>query len=195
LELRTGERANIKRAQKLLDVGRTSQAVMLLQQMVADYPHSATCWLMLGRALVHQQDWPAAEQALKKALERAPENPEIHVQMGVALYCQWNPRAAVHFRKAIEIQPDCAAAYYNLALWLVRIHDDAGAIAAFRRAIQIQPDLSDAYLGLGSQLARQGHVAEAVGHLQRARELKPADPRGQQLLMQVVGEVAIPIFP
>jgi tetratricopeptide (TPR) repeat protein len=195
LELRTGERANIKRAQQLLDVGRTAQAVTLLQQMVMDYPNSATCWLMLGRALVRQQDWPAALQALKKALELAPDNPEIHVQMGVALYCQWDPRAAVHFRKAIEIQPDCAAAYYNLALWLVRIHDHAGAIDAFRRAIQIQPNLSDAYLGLGSQLARQGRIAEGVRHLQRAMELKPADPRGPQLLMQVVREMGIPIFP
>ena len=69
---------------------------------------------ILGRALVHQQDWPAAERALKKALELAPDNPEIHVQMGVAFYGQWNPRAAVHFRKAIQIQPDCAPAYYNL---------------------------------------------------------------------------------
>jgi superkiller protein 3 len=195
LELRTGERANIKRAQKLLDLGRTPQAITLLQQMVTNYPNSATCWLMLGRALVHQQDWPAAEQALKKALELAPDNPEIHVQMGVALYYQWNPRASFHFHKAIEIQPDCAAAYYNLALWLVRIHDGAGATEAFRRAIRIQPNLSDAYLGLGSQLARQGRIAAAVVHLQHAIELNPADPRGRQLLLDAVRPVAIPIFP
>jgi tetratricopeptide (TPR) repeat protein len=195
LELRTGERAKVKRAQQLLDGGRTSQAVTLLQQVVRDYPNSTTCWLMLGRALVHQQDWLAAEQALTRAFELAPDNPEIHVQMGVALYCQWNPRAAVHFRKAIELQPDCATAYYNLGLWLVRIHDDAAASEAFRQAIRIQPNLSEAYLGLGMQLARKGRVAEAVFHLQRAMELKPADPRGRQLLMQVRGNAAIPMFP
>jgi tetratricopeptide (TPR) repeat protein len=195
LDLRTGERANIKRAQKLLDLGRVPQAVTLLQQMVSDYPDSATCWLMLGRALVHQQNWPAAEQALNKALELAPDNPEIHVQMGVALYYQWNPRAADHFRKAIQIQPDCAPAYYNLGLWLVRIHDRAGAIDAFRRAIRTQPNLTDAYLGLGSQLALQGHIAEAVQHLQRAVELNPADPRARQLLRQALQQVAVPILP
>jgi tetratricopeptide (TPR) repeat protein len=195
VELRTGERANIKRAQKLLDLGRISQAVTLLRRMADDYPDSATSWLMLGRALVHEQNWVAAEQALNRALQLAPDNPEIHVQMGVALYCQWNPRATAHFRKAIELQPNCAPAYYNLGLWLLRIHDTVGAMDAFRQAIRIQPNLTDAYLGLGSQLALQGQVAEAVRHLQYAVQLNPADRRARQLLKHALEQVAVPTFP
>lgn len=193
--LRTGERTNIQRAQRLLDLGRGAQAATLLQQMVDTYPQSATCWLMLGRALVHQQNWPTAEQALKKGLELAPNNPELHVQMGVALYFQWEPRAAVHFRKAIEIQPDCAPAYYNLGLWLARIHDTAGARQAFRRAIRIQPNFLDAYLGLGAELTSQGHIPEAVQQLRHAVELNRTDPRSLQLLRQALEQVAIPALP
>jgi superkiller protein 3 len=195
VELRTGERANIKRAQKLLELGRVSQAVTLLRRLVDDYPDSATSWLMLGRALVHQQNWAPAEQALNRALRVAPNNPEIHVQMGVALYYQWNPRATAHFRKAIELQPDCAPAYYNLGLWLLRIHDAAGAMEAFRQAIRIQPNLTEAYLGLGSQLALQGQLAEALRHLQHAVQLNPADPTARQLHKQALEQVAVPIFP
>lgn len=193
--LRTGERSNIKRAQKLLDLGRVPQAIALLQQMVEEYPGSATCWLMLGRALVHQQSWAAAEQALAKALRLAPENPEIHVQMGVALYYAWNPRAAAHFRKAIQTQPDCAPAYYNLGLWLARIHDAAGATDAFRQAIRIQPNLTDAHLGLGSQLTVRGQIAEAIRHLDHAIRSNPADPRARQLLRHALDRIVIPLVP
>jgi tetratricopeptide (TPR) repeat protein len=195
LELRTGERANVKRAQKLLDLGRIEQAVTLLQRMVHDYPDSATCQLMLGRSLVHQQNWGGAEEALNHALQLAPDNPEIQVQMGVALYYQWNPRAAVYFRKAIQIQPDCAPAYYNLGLWLLRIHDTAGAIEAFRQAVRIQPNLTGAYLGLASQLAVQGNIREAVQTLQRVLELNPQDPRARQLLKETLDNVAVPMIP
>ena len=193
--LSTGERANLRRAQKLLDLGRVSQSVTLLQQMVATYPESATCWLMLGRALVHQGNWPAAGEALKRGLQLAPDNPEIQVQMGVALYYQWDPGAADHFRKAIAIQPDCAPAYYNLGLWLARIHDVAGAIEAFRRAIRIQPNFADAYLGLGSQLTLQGHIPEAVHELHHAAELNRADPRPRQLLRQALEQLSLPALP
>jgi superkiller protein 3 len=191
----TGERANLQRAQKLLDLGRVPEAVTLLQQMVATYPESATCWLMLGRGLVHQGDWPAAAEALQRGLQLAPDNPEIHVQMGVALYYQWDPRAAAHFRKAIAIQPDCAPAYYNLGLWLARIHDGAGAIEAFRRAIRIQPNFADAYLGLGSQLTLQGHIPEAVHELHHAVELNRADARSRQLLRQALEQLCVPALP
>jgi tetratricopeptide (TPR) repeat protein len=193
--LRTGERANIQRAQKLLELGHVSQAATLLQQMVNTYPGSATCWLMLGRTFVHQRNWPAAEQALKRGLQLAPGNPEIHVQMGVSLFYRWDPRAAAHFRKAIELQPDCAPAYYNLGLWLARIHDIAGALEAFRGAIRIQPNFTDAYLGLGSQLTLQGHITEAVQQLRHAVELNRADPRPRQLLRQALEQIAVPALP
>jgi tetratricopeptide (TPR) repeat protein len=195
LRLRTGERIDVKRAQALLDRGHVSQAMALLERLVRDYPESVGSWLTLGRALNRQKDWAGAEKALSQALQLAPENPEVQVQMGITLYYQGSPRAVEHFRKAIQVQPECAPAYYNLGLWLARQEDSPGAIEAFRTAVRIQPNFSDAYLGLGSQLALQGYLPEAIRHFQQAVQLNSADPRARQLLRQALGQIAIPAMP
>jgi len=192
--LRTGERARTKQAERLLEVGRLPQATTLLQQLVRDYPNSANGWFMLGRALVRQRQWPAAEQALQRAIGLAPDNPETRVQLGIAFYFQGNADAEAAFRKAIELKPDCAPAYYNLGLWSIKQHRPAAAVDAFRTAIRLQPDLADAYIGLGSQLALQGQLPEAIQQLQRAVELNPADFRAKQLLRQALLRITIPFL-
>jgi tetratricopeptide (TPR) repeat protein len=194
-QLRTGERANIKRAQSLLDEGRVPQAITLLQHLVRQYPDSASAWLTLGRALGRQRQWAASEQALKTALQLAPDNPEVQVQMGVALFFQEKPNAESAFRQAIQLKPDCAPAYYNLGLCFMRQRRQAEAIDAFRSAVRLQPDLADAYIGLGSQLALQGRTFEALPALKRAVELNPADPRSRQMLRQALLRIQIPSVP
>ncbi|HLJ93950.1 MAG TPA: tetratricopeptide repeat protein [Gemmataceae bacterium] len=195
VQLRTGERAQLKRAQTFLETGRVPQAVTLLQQLVRQYPNSASCWLTLGRALGRQRQWPASEQALKRATQLAPDNSEIQVQLGIALFFEGNANAEAAFHKAIQLQPDCAPAYYNLGLCLIKRRDVTAAIEAFRTAVRLQPDLADAYIGLGSQLVLQGQLPDAIRQLRRAVELHPADPRAQQLLKQALLRIWIPALP
>jgi cytochrome c-type biogenesis protein CcmH/NrfG len=169
--------------------------VTLLEQLVRQYPDSARTWLTLGRALGRQRQWPASEQALKRAMQLAPDNAEIQVQMGIALFFQGSPNAEAAFRKAIQLQSDCAPAYYNLGLCFMKRRDATAAIEAFRTAVRLQPDLADAYIGLGSQLALKGQLPDAIRQLRRAVELNPADARAQQLLKQALLRISIPALP
>src|SRR5262249_12708979 len=105
------------------------------------------------------------------------------------------PGAETSFRKAIELKPDCAPAYYNLGLCFIKQHRRADAIDAFRTAVRLQPDFADAYIGLGSQLALNGQLLEAVQQLQRAVELNPLDPRAKRLLKQALLQIRIPSIP
>ena len=41
-----------------------------LRQTVHDYPHSDVAWLMLGQALLGQDDWEGAERALRITEEK-----------------------------------------------------------------------------------------------------------------------------
>lgn len=83
--------------------------------------------------------------------------------------------AAVHLRRAIELQPTNEKAHHNL--WDVYRAQGRGEdlIAAYRDAIRVHPAFADAHLNLGNALAMRGELA-AAGEAQReALRLRPND--------------------
>ncbi len=105
-------------------------------------------------------------------------NAEYHLKLGKSLYQSFLVRSSVkdleaavhHFQKAVEIQPDLAEAYVQLAsaLW------DQGAInlelAQFycETALKLDPSQANANLYLGYFLQRAGFIHEAVQQYQQA---------------------------
>jgi tetratricopeptide (TPR) repeat protein len=76
MQLRTGMKTHLGRAERLIRQGRAWEAVPLLQQIVRDYPDSYYAWLTFGRALTKQRKLPAAEQANSSLCLLAPSMPE-----------------------------------------------------------------------------------------------------------------------
>jgi tetratricopeptide (TPR) repeat protein len=144
-QLRTGKQAALERADKRLREGRISEAVALLQDTVRDYPDADWGWYLLGKAHNLRQDWPAAEQALRRAAELTPGAAEIQFQRGVALFHLERLQAATAcFRTATQLKPDYDVAYYNLGRCLHRLGDRVEAIEAFRAALRCEPNLAEA---------------------------------------------------
>ena len=71
------------------------------------------------------------------------------------------------FRKATELDPASADAYFNLGAAYMEKHDYSEAIAPLKRALQLSPDLAVAHQFLGYALLAQGYAAEAIPHLDR----------------------------
>jgi tetratricopeptide (TPR) repeat protein len=181
--LQVGQQALLARASKLLRQGRTAEALALLGQAARDYPESASAWLGLGRALVQRGDYPAAEQALRRAAGLDPGRVEVQFYLGVALSEQGRtPEATPFFRLATELRPDYAVAQYNLGQCLKAAGDRKGAAAAFRAAVRHKPHFARAHAELGELLAREGRRDLAVEHLRLAVDLDPADARAKKLL-------------
>jgi tetratricopeptide (TPR) repeat protein len=190
LRLQTGRKVALARASALLGQDRPSEAAELLEQTVRDDPDSDWAWLLLGRAHIRRLDFPAAEKALRKALELAPDSVEAQFRLGVVFYRQRNPRAATPwFRKAVTLKPDFTMAHYDLGFCLIEQGDRPGAIEAFRAAARCQPDMADAHTMLGDLLAQDRKNAEALEHLRLAVQLKPKDQKAQTLLAQVLKQV------
>lgn len=89
---------------------------------------------------------------------------------------QWD--AAIEaYTKAIELQPDYAAAYNNRG----SAYDELGkydeAIRDYDRAIELQPDDPMAYNNRGSAYGELGKYDEAIRDYDRAIELRPDDPK------------------
>jgi tetratricopeptide (TPR) repeat protein len=184
--LRVGRQAELARASRLLKQGEVEQAVALLGRLVRSYPESASAWLGLGRALVQQQRYPAAEQALRQAARFDSGRVETQFYLGVALFQQGRTGdAAGHFRRATELRPDYALAWYNLGQCLKAGGDRTGAIDAFGAAVRYQPHHAEAHANLSELLVEEGRRDLALRHLRQAVELNPADTHARGLLKRL----------
>jgi tetratricopeptide (TPR) repeat protein len=182
---RVGRQARLARASTRLKQGRAAEAVALLGELVRDYPDSTSAWLGLGRALVQQGNYPAAERALRQAARLDANRVEVQFYLGVALFQQGRTSdATTYFRRATELRPDHALAQYNLGQCLKAQGEREAAIEAFRAAVRYKPHHAQAHLSLGELLAQEGDREPALQHLRLAVDLDPSEARAKELLRQ-----------
>ena len=71
------------------------------------------------------------------------------------------------FRKATELDPRLADAFFNLGAAYMEKRDYGAAIAPLKRALDLSPDLPAAHQLLGYALLAEGYAAEAIPHLEQ----------------------------
>ena len=81
--------------------------------------------------------------------------------------------AIVHFRAALDSQPDYVEASLNLGLTLIDKHEIAEAITVLRRAIELRPDSAEAFVALGDALRQSGQIEEASERYEQALRNTP----------------------
>jgi len=83
--------------------------------------------------------------------------------------------AAKLLRRAVEVDPQDAAARYALARALVRAGDAGNARLQLREAVRLEPGMRQAYYLLGQVNRRLGRENEARAAFQKAQELYRAE--------------------
>ena len=195
MQLQTGQKGYLDRANRMLDQDRAPEAISLLQQVVREYPNGDWAWLLLGKALLKQNQLPRALEALRTAVRLAPDSAEAQFHLALASFAQKDRRtAAACFRRVTELKPD-AQAYYLLGHCLAQEGDRRGAIESFRKALRFKPNYPQAQLDLGILLAQGGQAIPALVHLRCALELDPANARARKLLEQISRQIVIPLGP
>ena len=92
--------------------------------------------LMLCNDCLNRQDFPAARQALDRAIELSPNNAGIRVHRGrLALLLNDEARAAQDFAAALRLDPRCAAAHAGVARLFFRCQQLPEAEQAADRAL------------------------------------------------------------
>ena len=89
--------------------------------------------------------------------------------------------ALAAFGRAIEAEPECAAAHNNVGLVHSQQHDSGKAIAAFRRAITLDDTNADYHVNLAAELLSSGAVDEADKACMSALRLAPWDRQAAAL--------------
>jgi tetratricopeptide (TPR) repeat protein len=131
----------------------------------------------LREALRIRPDFLEARHYLKKALERQrrlKENnshydggdslkpsfdAETHKNLGIVLGHQGNiEESIVHFRKALIIKPDYAAAHNYMGVALFRQDNIEEAIDSLQEALRIEPNYREAQVNLKKALASKGKL-------------------------------------
>lgn len=91
-----------------------------------------------------------------------------HLQAGLNARTQHQPDIEItEFRKATELDPQLADAFFNLGAAYMEKRDYGAAIAPLKRAVELSPDLPAAHQLLGYALLAQGYAAEAIPHLEK----------------------------
>ena len=111
-------------------------------------------------------NWPLLNEASMKAV--------TEMNLGAALQSERRlDDAAAHYRRAIALRPDYAAAYSNLGTALRGQGRLDEAVTTYERAIALQPDFPDAHYNLANTLLDQGKAAAAIEHFQVALQVVP----------------------
>jgi len=111
-------------------------------------------------------NWPMLSAAWMRAVTEG--------NLGAALQSEGRlDEAAAHYRRAIALRPDYAAAYSNLGTALRAQGRLDEAVAAYEHAITLQPDFPDAHYNLANALVDQGKAAAAIEHFQVALRVVP----------------------
>lgn len=96
------------------------------------------------------------------------------------------PREAISLlERAVALDPDGAAIWFNLGFLLQQESDHPAALAAFARALDIDEKLDRALYGKGLSLIKLGQLEEAIEPLLQNTRLQPMSPYGYYQLVHL----------
>ncbi|MGF1591674.1 MAG: tetratricopeptide repeat protein [Kiloniellaceae bacterium] len=166
---------------KMLDVGREKiaerrwkEAVNALKRVLNADRNNGPAMANLAIAYQQQRKFNDAGKMIKRALEAAPMDPEIHVLHGRLLHSYGEmDNAANAYSHALQLNPQNPDAYRELGVLLL----DAGvldqATEALIVAIKLNPKDAVAFYHLGLIKKKQGLDPEAIDAYAMAVALKP----------------------
>ena len=166
-----------EQARKDLAQGKASEAKAAFDELLKQYPNEADLQLFLGMALLRLRDPQAAVLAIKKSIAIDPNHVEARTLLGyVELEIRGDVNAAIReYQNVIELKPDRAEAYSNLAVAQKKKGDLEQAISSLNRALELKPSFASALTTRGAIFADQYKWTEARRDFEAALKLNPND--------------------
>lgn len=133
--------------------------------------------LRLGQDLANRGQYPAAEKAMKLAIQWDPNSAGLYDALGFVHNAQGAAQAAAAaFFRAAQLQPNDAPSAYRAALAFAEARQLPDAELAFRLAVERDPRFDRAWYNLGLLLSQTGRLPAAIAALQKAEALAPTSP-------------------
>jgi Flp pilus assembly protein TadD len=150
--------------------GETEKLALLITQQ---FPEHQFSWKILGAVFGQTNRQSEAINANQKAIQLAPNDAEIHNNLGNALKeVDRLEEAEVSLRQAIELKSNYAEAHNNLGITLKELDRLDEAEVHFTQAITIKFDYAEAHNNVGITLKELGRLDEAEVSLRQALAIR-----------------------
>lgn len=175
-------------ATRCQEQGRLREALRLLTQLAGfrELPADAAeqTQARLAELQLQRRKYKRARRHLAAALQHAPNEARYHYQMATALVHDRDgdlERAAAHYRRSLELDPEPVKCQYEYGLLQVRLGQTEEGLQRLRRAVDQAPANVDAVAKLAKGLRLAGQTEEAAATLRAALFRNPRVPRFRKL--------------
>jgi Flp pilus assembly protein TadD len=184
-QLRNGDwpESHLNLGNSYLERGQLDEARKAYESAIRIEPDFASAYVNLADLFRVEGDDRAGEDVLRKAIERLPEDPDLHHARGLQLVRLHRMEEAVtELRRAAELRPEEPRYSYVYAVALSGSGDLAGAIRVLTGAIARNPDDRDLLLALGGFYRQAGERAKALEIASALVARRPDDAEARALL-------------
>jgi predicted Zn-dependent protease len=169
-------------AVRLLGV-RPDLAERQARDILAQIPGEPRARMLLGAALRHQGQAPAARDVLAPLAREQPRSPQTHLELGLVLAGLGESEASlVALRHAVSLKPDLPDAWRVIAEQLYLAGDTAGADQAY--AHHIRTGVRDPALRAAAEALVEDRMAVAERLLRERLKTHPSDVAAMRMLAE-----------
>ncbi|MCA9216344.1 MAG: tetratricopeptide repeat protein, partial [Planctomycetales bacterium] len=205
--LRTGKKHQLNLADIAFGRGEYDKSIALLEDTIRNYPDEIYAYVFLGRALNRKgtQAKNAADSALalkyftrsksvlEEGLARSPDSVEAIFRLAFATYNlgSLDPRLRdiskeeELYRRAVQLKPDFARAWFNLSDCLHRQGRLGDAVTAMEQAENLEPNALDTKLALANLYLENQQLDKATAQLNAVLKTDPQNKHAKQLLQRI----------
>jgi len=162
------------------DAKREFEQALRIEPTSYDAKLGVASVLVVGLATGSDQpaeDEAQAEKLLNELLARDPNRSQLQAMIALLRRVQNRlPESRIGWERAIELDPNNAAAYGQLGVTLIYLGDPAAAIPLEEKRIRLNPNdpnIALAYWAIGLAHLVQDHLAEAIDWLTKAHAANP----------------------
>ena len=158
--------------------GQLDAAEAAYRRVLAKDPTSAEASAGMAHLLIARKQFPEAEDFLRTALAKAPDDPVLNAQLATVLAAQDKAEALPLLQKLHAAHPQDQA----IALMLAEVEADAGDVVASDRLYAVllaqKPNNPDLLVAHGQNLIRQMKYTDAFAVFDQATQVDPANGDG-----------------
>jgi tetratricopeptide (TPR) repeat protein len=157
-----------------LQLGHWRNNIALYRHAVSVTHNSWWAYNHLGHAFLEKQQPAEAAENFTEALRIAPDFPDAHYNLGLALFGLGKIQDAIEqWRQAIVYDKRYYKAHNNLGLTLLSLGRTEQAVEHFKQVLKIRPDQAETHLNLGHALVKLSDLDAAFEHYTKGLRINP----------------------
>ncbi|MFO1065599.1 MAG: tetratricopeptide repeat protein [Pirellulales bacterium] len=169
--------------------GDQAKAAAAYSELIKQRPDLPRPRMNLGSLYLAQGQLPLAMLTLREAVEKFPNDAQLHYMLSLAQESLGDTaEAEAERRMAVKLKPDFAEAHYGIGVLVEQKGSIEEAVNEFRQAVSANPRYAQAHLSLGQALKKQKKWDEAIAAIEAAVRLAPGDPVPRSFLNSAKAE-------